>query len=805
MIFKLKIKQIDSICNFELTWNNAQTIDINLNYPFSLTTSYKYWHKAYLDYYQRLRGKVAKSGIGSIPINTHKQLVDAEAELLNEFQRWLLSPELVSIRREIANAANKASENKPVDVFLTCTPLDLARLPWETWDIGTDLGALKKIRIARTPTNITHQSVHPLQRKIKVLAIFGDDTGLNLEKDKKAVESLRSIVDVKFVGWKQNPEKKINKDSEVKEEQIFNPNALKNEIIQAISNQDGWDILFFIGHSNETALTGGEFGIAPGVALSIHEIADALKTAIKRGLQFAVFNSCNGINIAESLINLGLSQVAIMREPIHNQVAGEFLREFLYSLATYKDVHTALLDATQFLQKPEKRTSYPSSYLIPSLFRHPEAELFQIKPFDIWSKLKRWIPTQKEATWLGTLLFISLLPPVQSLLLEPRILLQAIYRNATFQKSDKVESPVLLVKIDNKSLISDKVKQRYPLDYSYLAKNIQKLSDLNAKLVGIDYILEEADKQPNATSQLRQVIRNATNQGTLFIFGSQPHEDPEKGKVSDKIASFNWSMQGNIYLTEWYVELPFENQNCFNDCPLAYSLALAYSLPGKKRQPSLDSKKDFTISLFNSHSQNDKFNYLKKLRLHPVNNLLPWFHPIVDFSIPPNQAYQTISTCELLGSCTTDEIPKNLDNKLVIIAPGGYQEAGLNGDGGDNATIPLAVAFWRGWENGKFPKGEAHAYMVHHLLKPHLVVPVPDFLMILLAALIAKGVTFQLIESSRNHKKIIKTLSLSGISYCIISLQLYISACILLPYFLPLLLFGNYIRLTLRRISDESI
>jgi hypothetical protein len=37
---------------------------------------------------------------------------------------------------------------------------------------------------------------------------------------------------------------------------------LRADISQAIADPDGWDILFFAGHSNETKLTGGEFAIA---------------------------------------------------------------------------------------------------------------------------------------------------------------------------------------------------------------------------------------------------------------------------------------------------------------------------------------------------------------------------------------------------------------------------------------------------------------------------------------------------------------------------------------------------------------
>lgn len=88
---------------------------------------------------------------------------------------------------------------------------------------------------------------------------------------------------------------------------------LKAKISAAIADERGWDVLFFAGHSNETVLTGGELAIAPNVSLSISEITPQLLKAKQRGLQFALFNSCSGLTLANSLIDLGLSQVAVMR------------------------------------------------------------------------------------------------------------------------------------------------------------------------------------------------------------------------------------------------------------------------------------------------------------------------------------------------------------------------------------------------------------------------------------------------------------------------------------------------------------
>jgi hypothetical protein len=110
-----------------------------------------------------------------------------------------------------------------------------------------------------------------------------------------------------------------------------------------------------------------------------------------------------------------------MREPIHNKVAEEFFLRFLKTLAEFKDVHEALISASQYL-KQEKNLTYPSTYLIPSLFRHPDAPLFRLEPFGIKQRLKKIIPNRKEAVALLALLIASSPTlPIQNFLLEKRL------------------------------------------------------------------------------------------------------------------------------------------------------------------------------------------------------------------------------------------------------------------------------------------------------------------------------------------------------------------------------------------------
>ncbi|MBD2200352.1 MULTISPECIES: CHASE2 domain-containing protein [Calothrix] len=831
--FNLTVTRIQSVCQFELQ-GEGQKITEQVDYPLSLTQRYEDWQRAYLDYYRHLRGRktiqdlqkkelpnihlrgwnvINKnfrgrkviSGVGKITVDRSKQLKDAEAQFLDEFYRWLLSPDLINIRREIANAARKlADKYQSVEVFLTCNPIEIARLPWETWEIGTDLGIPEKIKIYRTPATIRNQPIRPLKRKARILAIIGYDTHLNFQADKQELESLDSIAYIEFVGWNTKKSKVLNADNETE---------LKTEIFNAINDNKGWDILFFAGHSNENILTGGELYVAPNVSLGIQDIAEVLKKAQARGLQFAIFNSCSGLNIAESLINLGLSQVIVMREPIHNHVARKFLVQFVKSLAEFKDVHQALLDACQYLKQQVTRFSYPSAYLVPSLYRHPDAELFRLKSFGFWNAVKKWLPKPKYESWLLLLLLISLLPNVQDFFLDKRIWLQAFYRQFTHQFY-KQESPLVLVKIDNKSLNEDKIKQVYPLDYSYLAKIIQKLSQSNSQLIGIDYILDQGGQQPQQTKLLNQAIRGAVSQENWFVFGALSTEDENiKETVTADIASLNWSMAGDVYIARWYVELPTKINNDKN-YPFSYLLALAYAVQHQKSQnslfadlpkPQLSSQHDFRNTITQPIKSSDaRYNFLQNLRLHPLSNLQQSFQPILDFSIPPSQVYKSISACELLGSCeSTTQIHHDLKNKVVIIVPSGYKQAGIRGKGEDNETVPPAISFWNGWGDGIFSRSAAHAYMVHHLLTQRLVVPVPDFLMILVGALLGKAVTLIIIEKPRNQVKIFKIFWGGLVIYLLSSLQIYTSAAILLPWFFPSLTFGIYILIATRRNIRE--
>jgi len=864
-VFHLKVQRIEQVCLFELSWGRGQQLGVTLPYPEVLNTLYKEWSSVYLSFYKTaLRGRVAAKGsILPPPVDWHAKLVQAEAKLLYEFHHWLRRAELYEIRSRLAQAARDGevgSGDSPVptvDVFLTCNPLDLERLPWEAWEIGTEFAATGKIRFFRKPLNIVGATVTPQRRRrrARILAILGDDTGLNFQADREAVRSLNSIANIEFVGWQ--PGQDIPQ--------------LKTEISDAIADARGWDVLFFAGHSNETDLTGGELGIAPGVSLNLREIAQSLTVAKEQGLQFAIFNSCNGLSLANALINLGLSQVAVMREPVHNQVAQEFLVRFLQRLGEYKDVHEALQYACQYL-KLEKPFTYPSTYLIPSLFRHPDAPLFRIEPYGIKQQLKRWLPTRKEAIALAALGLVSWQLSVQGFLLDRRVLVQSEEAQLTNQVEKTQPPPVLLVEIDNESIRKGGISEPNPMDRSYLADLVTKLAAINAKVVGIDYLLDRYQKE-NDQKLAKALHSSVQQQATWFVFAIQRHHNTGGWfEVLPELAKPSWSLQGDVLVLgsqlRYMTLVPRDNPDPRN-MPLAYMLALSHwlnfdqsqacsrnpsptnigklgsptSVPslaresalskpscehfGKLPQPQLYSSADWfsqlTTYVTNTTGQDYRHIFSPTARLQPLTNqayLLRqmWLHPIIDYSIPPEQVYKRLPAWKLLESPVKSLKLDSQQQPVVIIAAGGYDEAGVAAEGTDNFPLPPPVGYWRSQENPPdprqiFPGGEAHAYMIHHFLNQRLVVPIPDFWLVGVAVLLGKGTALALerIKGERKNRqgkiwlfvlpsgrgKWLLLLSGTTAVYGLASLQLYITAAVLMPWLLPVSAFWTFVFLGL--------
>jgi hypothetical protein len=775
MVYRLNIHKIDQSCLFELTWGQGQRITASLTFPAQLLGLYDGWRRAYLGYYkQGLRGRVAAVGqVAAAAVDWHSQVVQAEARLLSEFHKWLKHGELFDLREELMTASQTAREK--MELFLTCTPLEIARLPWETWEFG------QQVQIVRSPATIRAASVSRQtfrQGKARVLAILGDETGLNFAGERTALNAQKRLLDLHYVGWQPGEE----------------ASALKQRICQTIADPQGWDVLFFAGHSNEAAWVDGQVAIAPQTAISVKELSPYLQQAQRQGLQFALFNSCSGLDIANGLINLGLSQVAIMREPIHNEVAQTFLTQLLQRLAHHEDVQAALVGTCQFL-KLEQHLTYPSAYLVPSLFRHPESVPYQVQPVGWRSALRRWRPGKREALTILALGILSLVPELHYDQMNRRIAVQARYRALTAQVAPVAESPVVLLQIDQAAFARQGLQDYKPINRQLLSDLLAGLYESGAAVIGVDYLLDLA--QPEHDLQLQQTLRQGIEQHQIWhVFGTVQNPGGGWINVYPEVAQPEWILHGDAWVSQWLVRP--RNPLSLSPAPFSYQLALGHQFQQQAEavdldlpHPSLDQSLEAQVQ---AHLRNEGTPLSARADLHPVTAFSyglrhRWLQPVLDFSIPPDQIYTSVLASDFLENPTAalDSGAQPLTDKVVILAAGGYEVAGIQ-DGQDNLPLPPGIRYWRNRLNinrDGFTGGEAHAYMTHHLLNQRLVIPIPDWVLVLVAAVIGKGLVVYFTTRPRHFAQIASGLGLATVVYGGFSLQLYISGAVLLPWLLP--------------------
>ncbi len=781
-MIRLKVFRVEQVCFFELGWGSGQQLTAQLAYPETLTQLYETWQHCYLEFYQTIgstsvRGRVKSSGtLSAAPIDHRAKLVAAEAAFLAEFYDWLKSRELLDLRSQIAKIAQdqvSQDQSEHLNLFLTCEPLALARFPWETWEILGEFGQRSVLRMIRTPANLRHRPTGKTRSgKMRILVILGDETGLSFQAETEALKSLERLAEVQFEGWRVGE----------------TTAGLKERIANRLTETAGWDILFFAGHSNESVLTGGELAIAPQTSIFLNEITPQLLQAKDNGLQFAIFNSCKGLDLANTLLDLGLSQVAIMREPIHNSVAQEFLIEFIQNLVSnskYQSntVQDSILTACEYL-KLERNLTYPSSYFVPSFFCHPETVPFMPRTIGVSQQVKQLIPSPKKAIVLGLLGVVSLMTPGQDLLLDGRLYVQSLYRQSTRQLPTG-RPPINIVQIDEASLRGGLIPARKinPIDRAALAGIIDRIVPSKPNVLAIDYLL---DRPMPEDPVLAKSLNNAAQQRVNILFGADLQNNREM-EISPSITSLDRVMQGHVMLYPGY--LTQIGLDCTRICPFSFLTALLGQ-----------ASEGYASPIPGTNLRSNYFNQTPELhRLQPKN--IPkffwnWsalgFTPIVDYSIPPDRIYKTTSAIDLKDAKST------LAEPIVLLAAGDYAEAGISSDSPDRFSTPLAIAHWRRVQNqatrSTITGGELQAYMIHHFLCQHYVINIPAIVVMIPAALLGTLLAVRsrtkfrpysiksLIFSSRFRNFVIG----SGI-YGIVSLQMAIAFGLLVPWLFPVI------------------
>ncbi|MGB3495219.1 MAG: CHAT domain-containing protein [Elainellaceae cyanobacterium] len=282
------------------------------------------------------------------------QVLHLSLEVETLLKDWLLHDNFNHINNYIEESLPSYPAECDIKVSICSNETLIQRLPWHAWSI-----------IHKYPNSevvFNHASYERIKRnivrtgnKIRILSIIGNDEGIDTEKDKELISKLP--------------------DDEAEVEFLNQPT---HSDINKFLSQKSWDILFFSGHSKTE--DEGIIHINKKDKISLNQLEEALGKSINKGLQLAIFNSCDGIGLAQMMNKLHIPQVIVMRESVPDKVAQCFLKFFLDSFSRGNPLHVAVRHAKTQLQCIE--TEFPCASWLPSIFQIPEESSLT------WEKLK---------------------------------------------------------------------------------------------------------------------------------------------------------------------------------------------------------------------------------------------------------------------------------------------------------------------------------------------------------------------------------------------------------------------------------
>ncbi|OKH56056.1 hypothetical protein NIES2101_02040 [Calothrix sp. HK-06] len=321
--------------------NQTNYIEITGNLPVNSILS-KVFHKWKSEYNSVYASRIIPKGV-KYASNWRLECNIAANELRNQLNQWLLSDSFRPIRDK---CLQQFVVNNEVLLLIRTSNQTLLKLPWHQWDL-VEKNTHVEVALSTLDPETTQRAKTPTFRdKVRVLAILGNSTGINLEKDRQILTNLPDI------------------------ETTFLVEPQRQEINDSLWEQ-AWDILFFAGHSR-TEGSSGEIYINPTDSLSIERLKYGVRSAVNNGLVLAVFNSCDGMGLAFELQKLHIPQIIVMREPVPDKVAQTFITYFLPAFASGKSIYMAERETREKLLVLEDE--FPCASWLPAIFQNPATQ-----------------------------------------------------------------------------------------------------------------------------------------------------------------------------------------------------------------------------------------------------------------------------------------------------------------------------------------------------------------------------------------------------------------------------------------------
>jgi WD40 repeat protein len=274
---------------------------------------------------------------------------ESAKQLAADLNNWLNSAEKdwQKIRDRLQQQLNTTETE--IRVIIQTQNTQMRQLPWSEWDLFAKFDRNAEIALSPTEYELPNRNNRPVGSKVRILAVLGHSDNIDTQFDRRLIEGLRDRrADITIL---EQPSKK--------------------KLLEFLGHEQGWHIFFFAGHSSTTENGQiGKFDINQRESLAIDELKNTLRWAIGNGLQLVIFNSCDGLGLANQLANLQLPQSIVMREIVPDQIAQDFLQHFLDYFSQNTSFYTSVLFARRKLEDQWNK-QYPGASWLPVICQNP--------------------------------------------------------------------------------------------------------------------------------------------------------------------------------------------------------------------------------------------------------------------------------------------------------------------------------------------------------------------------------------------------------------------------------------------------
>jgi ABC-type branched-subunit amino acid transport system substrate-binding protein len=302
-------------------------------------------------------GRVVRRNVGEL-----RRLTDSVKEELNLWlepnARW------IHVHNQLFAIGRNTTEDNSVQIILDFPEQDilLKRLPWREWNLLTDHYPKFETPLKAYRNSPWQNYPYPESSKIRILVIIGES---------KIVHSNSAISEIDLSG-----DLAILTDLQVQDsriEIILLEQPTQQQLQEKLEDPVGYHILVYSGHSRSQL--DGQIGFlllnSQESPLAISDFRENLSVTIRNGLKLAIFNSCDGLGMARQIADLQLPQCIVMREPVPNEAAVEFLRRFFEQFARQDK---SLIDAVRIARRGLEalhRNRFPGVMWLPTICIKP--------------------------------------------------------------------------------------------------------------------------------------------------------------------------------------------------------------------------------------------------------------------------------------------------------------------------------------------------------------------------------------------------------------------------------------------------